>query len=562
MEDSVTRWDHANTTCAFSVTHDSSEADEDLKKAYQLPYVTVNKKDAHNLAAKMFNSVNSTWSTGDDSMITSDDVWINDSGYFSVIDARSEAGSHDNQVITGITVTIQNNKEIFNSIMYQLDYVSNNHLYNLQNKIIAATPSGMNVSITQSLVHDPMYTFGCNYTFQYKTYVGNLTDKDVCEADGIEKQGNNYIKKEDGGTLPPTSIGTTADTNPVEGPSYEAEFIYDDPYHGDGRFRCTVSITRKVDYTNRWHVSINGVSAAAASLFGDLSKFNTYNKNKLFSQNTGIDVYVKETGQTRDDVDMVITSTLATDDNFMLTANDYSFFAFFSESYQEEELIRRSWFSVDEVGVVELGEGTSNKFNETALWDIPILKRLGTSPTGYSTVMIVEEFGKEKDIVTGGIKNNNGITFQMQRGSAVYSALPGTVVGVGYNQIYGDYVEVQYSGNIGIISTVDGLRYEITEFKIVYGYLLSQALGGTEVYVGQDINAGEQIGIVGTSGRTTGNQLYFAIKVSAKEIDDDIDGATIEIAHYTDVYIDPTPYFTSKFELERPADFNFEVYFK
>ena len=50
----------------------------------------------------------------------------------------------------------------------------------------------------------------------------------------------------------------------------------------------------------------------AFSLFDDMSSYNEVTADKLAKQNSGIEVYIKEGGNTRTDVDSIITATLAT----------------------------------------------------------------------------------------------------------------------------------------------------------------------------------------------------------------------------------------------------------
>jgi murein DD-endopeptidase MepM/ murein hydrolase activator NlpD len=269
-------------------------------------------------------------------------------------------------------------------------------------------------------------------------------------------------------------------------------------------------------------------------------------------QNTGIQVYVKSTGNTRNDVDAVITATFATEDNFLLSPSDYSLFAFFDKYVDYVQSTKRLWMTpTDSSGnaTVNLkeegiqGSGTPNTYTETEVWDFPVLKQLTKSPTGSKTITIIEHFGDEPDRLNGGYKNNFGLTLKLNRGSYVRSMTSGMVTAVGYNLIYGNYVEITDDNVDIMISTVTGQRYQITGIKYIYGYLLGTEYGGINISKNQSVSAGDAIGKVGVSGATTGDQVYVAMYVQCNILDEN-DNVAGTIG-YTPV--DLEPYFTTRF---------------
>ena len=329
-------------------------------------------------------------------------------------------------------------------------------------------------------------------------------------------------------------------------PNTSVEFVYNDPDPEKGMFHCSVKTIKRVDYDNEWNLSINGFSVSAFALFGDTTTFNEYAEDKVALQNSGVEVYVKDGSSSRNDVDVIITSTLATEDNFNLTAIDYSIFAFFQSFINYADDSERSWIAIYD-DLTQEGTGTKNDFVKNEIWDFPVLAKLRNPLTGNvgGSIEIVERFGMERDLVNGGTKLNNGLTIEADWGTPIYNVIAGKVVSTGYNHIYGNYVEVQANiGSLGsdIISSAKGDRYQITGFKIIYGYLLSQEDGGYIPDIGSSVVSGSPIGKAGNGGRSTGDQVYMSIYIEANLLSDTDDS----ILQTGWLPVDPEKYYTTQ----------------
>ena len=92
---------------------------------------------------------------------------------------------------------------------------------------------------------------------------------------------------------------------------------------------------------------------------------------------------------------------------------------------------------------------------------------------------------------------HNGIDIAGSHGSPVKASSDGKVVSAGYHGVYGNYVIVQHAKGI----------------KTLYGHL-SQRL----VVQGQSIIQGQKIGLIGSSGRSTGPHVHFTIFVGGKAV--------------------------------------------
>ncbi len=90
-----------------------------------------------------------------------------------------------------------------------------------------------------------------------------------------------------------------------------------------------------------------------------------------------------------------------------------------------------------------------------------------------------------------------GMDFAVSRGTPIYAALDGTVVEVGYRNDYGYYVLLQHT---------NGLRTRYAHN--------SQNL----VKIGQTVARGQTIGLVGSTGRSSGNHLHFEVIVNGNRV--------------------------------------------
>ena len=102
---------------------------------------------------------------------------------------------------------------------------------------------------------------------------------------------------------------------------------------------------------------------------------------------------------------------------------------------------------------------------------------------------ITSGYGYRTHPVLGYSKMHEGVDFGASCGTPVHSAQSGTVVAVEYNSASGKRVKVDH-GN-GVIT----------------GYFHLQSYGTS---VGATVEAGEVIGYVGSTGRSTGCHLHFA----------------------------------------------------
>lgn len=108
-------------------------------------------------------------------------------------------------------------------------------------------------------------------------------------------------------------------------------------------------------------------------------------------------------------------------------------------------------------------------------------------------------FGPRRNPFTGKDQNHDGIDFAAPAGSSIVASAAGTVKRVGTDpKGYGNFVEIEHPN--GVVT-----RYAHAS--------------DISAKVGQQVNAGDPIGAVGSTGRSTGPHLHFEVLRDGKAVD-------------------------------------------
>jgi len=129
----------------------------------------------------------------------------------------------------------------------------------------------------------------------------------------------------------------------------------------------------------------------------------------------------------------------------------------------------------------------------------------GVSRSGWSWPLpdtepgsITSDFGHRADPMGGGSRHHAGLDVAAPEGTAVLAMATGRVVRADFSRTYGNVVDIEHAD--GTVS-----RYA------------HQAR--LDVQVGDEVAAGEQIGTVGSTGRSTGPHLHLEIRTDAGAVD-------------------------------------------
>lgn len=134
------------------------------------------------------------------------------------------------------------------------------------------------------------------------------------------------------------------------------------------------------------------------------------------------------------------------------------------------------------------------------------------------------------------------VDIPMPEGTPVLAAREGTVIYTEANQIYGDQVpDMMSKANEVRIQHIDGTF-------AVYAHL---SHGGVYVYPGQRVAAGQQIGLAGSTGYSSGPHLHFAVQTIRKTYDK-IESVSLPFQFYVG---NPPITFAPQFNLLATADY-------
>lgn len=106
-------------------------------------------------------------------------------------------------------------------------------------------------------------------------------------------------------------------------------------------------------------------------------------------------------------------------------------------------------------------------------------------------------FGYRADPFTGGGDFHPGLDFRGPHGAPIYAAARGTVSFVGWKSGYGNVIEIDHSNGL------------VTRYAHMSGF---------RTVVGKPVMPGEQIGLIGSTGRSTGPHLHFEVRVDDRPV--------------------------------------------
>lgn len=135
-------------------------------------------------------------------------------------------------------------------------------------------------------------------------------------------------------------------------------------------------------------------------------------------------------------------------------------------------------------------EASVKNLNQTWATQLDWLKALPTAAPIKHDFRVTSGFGIRNDPFTGQLAMHEGLDFVAEVGSPVMATAAGTVVRSGWDHAYGNVVEVSH----------------IEGFTTRYAHM-SKCL----VQVGQKVSRGDTLGLLGSTGRSTGPHLHYEI---------------------------------------------------
>lgn len=114
-----------------------------------------------------------------------------------------------------------------------------------------------------------------------------------------------------------------------------------------------------------------------------------------------------------------------------------------------------------------------------------------------SMEFISSGFGYRADPFSGGAAFHAGLDFRGPVGAPIHAAAKGVVTFAGVQQGYGNCIEVSHGNGL------------MTRYAHMSGF---------RARIGQQVNAGDVIGLIGNTGRSTGPHLHFEVRVNGKAV--------------------------------------------
>ncbi len=115
----------------------------------------------------------------------------------------------------------------------------------------------------------------------------------------------------------------------------------------------------------------------------------------------------------------------------------------------------------------------------------------------HSRYYLSSYYGWRSSPFSGKRSYHSGVDMACPQGTPVYAALGGTVTSVGYNNVYGNYVIVTHHSG----------------YKTLYGHMSKQL-----VTRGKWVDTSTRIGLVGSTGLSTGPHLHFTVYKFGKTV--------------------------------------------
>ena len=160
-------------------------------------------------------------------------------------------------------------------------------------------------------------------------------------------------------------------------------------------------------------------------------------------------------------------------------------------------------FSTKGIGGDANAEG--NKLSDTEVYSLyndylnHLVGTIAFTPMGYPRISsFTSFFGYRSDPFDDGrAEFHPGIDFKGKKGDAVKCTASGKVIFAGWSNGYGKCIRIAH----------------INSFETVYGHL-----SRIKVKVGQQVNVGDEIGLVGSTGHSTGAHLHYEVRKNGRPI--------------------------------------------
>ncbi|MBC2776872.1 M23 family metallopeptidase [Parasphingopyxis marina] len=133
--------------------------------------------------------------------------------------------------------------------------------------------------------------------------------------------------------------------------------------------------------------------------------------------------------------------------------------------------------------------------NQLSVMEVSLRAIPSAQPTSYGSMS--SPFGLRRDPFTRGRAMHTGIDFRGTRGQGILATGPGRVIFAGWKGGYGRAIEVDHGAGV------------VTRYA---------HLSGIDVTVGQEVDRGDRIGRMGSTGRSTSTHLHYEVRINGRAV--------------------------------------------
>ncbi|MEO1169525.1 MAG: M23 family metallopeptidase [Pseudomonadota bacterium] len=133
--------------------------------------------------------------------------------------------------------------------------------------------------------------------------------------------------------------------------------------------------------------------------------------------------------------------------------------------------------------------------NRLAVMELSLRAIPSAQPTAYGSM--TSPFGLRRDPFTGGRAMHNGIDFRGSHGQGILATGPGRINFAGWKGGYGRTIEIDHGAGV------------ITRYA---------HLSAINVRVGEEVDRGDRIGRMGSTGRSTATHLHYEVRINGRAV--------------------------------------------
>lgn len=133
--------------------------------------------------------------------------------------------------------------------------------------------------------------------------------------------------------------------------------------------------------------------------------------------------------------------------------------------------------------------------NRLAVMELSLRAIPSAQPTAYGSM--TSPFGLRRDPFTGGRAMHNGIDFRGSHGQGILATGPGRVRFAGWKGGYGRTIEIDHGAGV------------VTRYA---------HLSAIDVRVGEQVDRGDRIGRMGSTGRSTATHLHYEVRINGRAV--------------------------------------------